>query len=138
MSDDFGSNFEPQRMSETNAEYRERNGLEPLAPVQPARPVPSKVRKPGWSEWTLGLGGSLLIVVGWIISATAFGALRHLDSPTFEEEMNNYFPAESDPSVFFGWQAFGSTLSWIGFGLVLILVSIQAAVSTYFRHLDRR
>ena len=136
MSDDFGSNYAPQRTSETDAEYRERTGSESSSPI---RPAPSKVRKPGGSEWILGLGGPILILLGWIISGTASAAFRESSLPVdLEVEWKNAIYGSNDPSVFLAWQAFGSTMSWIGFGLAVIMISIRAAVSTYFRHLDRR
>jgi len=136
MSDDYGSNYVPQRVSETNTEYVKRTGQEPLAPAGSAS---SKVRKPGGSEWFLGLGGPILIVVGWIISGTAIAALRKSGQPlSDEDEITAIFYGTNDPSVFLAWQAFGNTMSWVGFGLAVIMISIRAAVSTYFRHLDRR
>lgn len=104
-----------QHPSETLAEFNVRRGVE-----MPAREVRTVVIQPrkagvGASEWTLGLGGPALIILGIALIASA---------------------SSSYGSTGATQAAFGSGLLGLGIVFCLVLITIHAAVSVWRRNRD--
>jgi len=114
-----------QRLSETRAEYFERTGFD--APITPASVGKAPIKSPkesqgiSFSEWMLGLGGALFVVGGLLISAAASSSAS---------ASGGY----NSVGASLGWQTVGSALAVFGGAMLLILVSIHAAVSVWMRN----
>ena len=125
MTDISGPRDKPaQRLSETRAEYFERTGFDaPASYVSASAPPAQQAKKSsgiGFSEWMLGLGGAFLFIGGLIVSAAASSAQSSFDGYGVDASL--------------GWQAVGAAFSSLGVAMLLILVSIHAAVSVWRRN----
>jgi hypothetical protein len=140
MSESDDTGWRPrQNPTETNAEYKARTGYDVDVPVPVSKKPARSPHAIGGSEWALGIGGPVFLVLGWIIAGVAGESARHEAAVAgYSAILSGSFDSGSSSlTSALGWQTFGGMLSWLGVALIVILLSIRAAVNTYLRHRER-